>query len=162
MTLLLAFRNLAKGISPSRFQFGSVSCSNFAKSAGRTGGESLYSVSNENPTSLSMLELVTYAIISWRPLRDTDTTLAGTHYLSIAYLLLLHGNVDDRCLTTQLDIVDLEGSWTGLSASQELDMQRYRMWLILLCEGGREVRLDYLEDHASHVAAIWNYLKLAY
>lgn len=66
-TLVVAFLNFANGNSACLFQFGSVSCSTFERSTDRTGGDSLYSVSKEKPSSVSMFEFVAYATISWRP-----------------------------------------------------------------------------------------------
>lgn len=60
--------------------------------------------------------------------------------------VLLHAHVHDGGLAAELDVVDGEGRWAGLGPSQEFHMEGDCMGLVLGCEGGAEVRFDYLEE----------------
>jgi hypothetical protein len=79
------------------------------------------------------------------------------HFLAtLGTLSLGEREVDDRCLTAQLDIPHGEERRACLCAAEELQVEGYRMGLVLLREGAFEVGFCNLQKDGRDEAAMGN------
>jgi hypothetical protein len=61
-----------------------------------------------------------------------------------------------RCLASEFRVLDCEMCRSGLGTSEEIEMERNRMWLILGRESVAEVRGCHLEEDGCNKASMWN------